>query len=348
MRLISKRYALLALLILGSATLLFSCTKKPKSVVYDFETLMTESSEHRTIAMIEDGKCSYTFWAPLIEGYSMATNPYQEFRRGIKLTTYRQDTITVVADTTFMVNQVDAVITANYAIYYEKQQLWEAKGDVVVIKNERDHGDTLVKSTTQVYTQQLYWDATIGKIYSNVDTRVITADGPQYGEGFDTDEGLKEIHFRKYLGEVEFDFTPVKRDSTDSPKSRSRSRDDEPKKSAGAPKNDHAKAERRPDNTVKPQTLTGPQNISSTNIVRSDDKMPGSHPMRGGDNLVKPKAVANDRALEREEGDKGAPQGLKPQSSTKILPPDQPKDGKGGADIKNLEMSVDMDVRTNL
>ena len=205
---------MIALLILGSATLLFSCKEEPVPTNFDPETLMTESSENRTIAMIEDGKCSYTFSAPLIEGYSMATNPYQEFRRGIRLVTYQQDTITIVADTSYIANQIDATITANYAIHYEKQDLWEAKGDVVVVKYERNDGDTLVKSTTEVYTQQLYWDAKIGKIYSNVDTRVMTADGPQFGEGFDTDEELTQIHFRKYVGEVEFDFTPTQSDST--------------------------------------------------------------------------------------------------------------------------------------
>jgi hypothetical protein len=155
---------MIALLIVGSATLLFTCKEEPAPTSFDPETLMTESSENRTIAMIEDGKCSYTFSAPLIEGYSMATNPYQEFRRGIRLVTYQQDTITIVADTTYIANQIDATITANYAIYYEKQDLWEAKGDVVVIKNERDDGDTLVMSTTEVYTQQLYWDAKNGRI----------------------------------------------------------------------------------------------------------------------------------------------------------------------------------------
>jgi hypothetical protein len=228
MHLISKRYALIALLILGSATLLFSCGKRSKSVEYDLETLMTESSENRTIVMIEDGKCSYTFWAPLIEGYSMAKNPYQEFRRGIKLTTYSQDTITVVADTVYVGSQVDVVITANYAIHYEKQQLWEAKGDVVVIKHERERGDTLVKSTTEVYTQQLFWDARTKKIYSNVDTKVLQPDGWHFGVGFEADEDLKNIHFRKYKSEMEFDFSPVEEqeESVEEPKRADAKKDD--------------------------------------------------------------------------------------------------------------------------
>ena len=111
-----RRYALLALSFAGSATLLFSCAKSSSSVQYDYETLMTERSENRTIVMTENGKRSYSFTAPIIEGYSLAKNPYQEFRDGIKMVTYTSDSLSLQ----------DAQITANYAIYYDKQKLWEA------------------------------------------------------------------------------------------------------------------------------------------------------------------------------------------------------------------------------
>ncbi|MBQ2143238.1 MAG: LPS export ABC transporter periplasmic protein LptC [Alistipes sp.] len=197
MHLILRRYALLALSILGSATLLFSCTKETKATEYDYETLMTESSENRTISMMENGMRSYTFVTPLMEGYSLATNPYQEFRRGIDMTTYTQDSL----------NLVDATITANYAIYYENQKLWEAKGNVTIVKNNREEGDTVVKSQTEIYTQQLFWNATTKKIYSNVDTKILQPDGWHFGVGFDADEDLKNIHFRKYSSEIEFDMS---------------------------------------------------------------------------------------------------------------------------------------------
>ncbi len=191
---------MIALSFAGSATLLFSCRDKGDSVVYDYETLLTESSEHRTITMMENGQRSYIFSAPLIEGYSMATNPYQEFRRGIDMTTFTSDSLSLI----------DATIRANYAIYYERQKLWEAKGNVVINKFNRSDGDTLITDTTKVYTQQLFWNATTKKIYSNVDTKVLQKDGWHFGVGFDADEDLKNIHFRKYSSEVEFDMSREK------------------------------------------------------------------------------------------------------------------------------------------
>lgn len=187
---------MMALLLAGSASLLSSCDTKPAATVYDYETLMTESSENRTITMMENGKRSYSFTSPLMEGYSMASNPYQEFRRGICMTTF-----------TDSLSLVDATITANYAIYYERQRLWEAKGNVVIIKNNREEGDTAVKDLTEIYTQQLFWNATTKKIYSNVDTKVLQADGWHFGVGFDADDDLKNIHFRKYSSEMEFDMS---------------------------------------------------------------------------------------------------------------------------------------------
>lgn len=200
-----RQYAVIALSIVGSATLLFSCSKKPEATIFDYETLMTESSENRTITMMENGQRSYTFVTPLMEGYSMATNPYQEFRRGIELTTYTSDST----------NLEDATITANYAIYYENQKLWEAKGNVVIIKNNRKDGDTTVTGHTEIYTQQLFWNATTKKIYSNVDTKILQPDGWHFGVGFDADEDLKNIHFRKYSSEMEFDMSQPSQEEID-------------------------------------------------------------------------------------------------------------------------------------
>ncbi len=97
---------------------------------YDPETLMTESSENRTVIMSENGCVSYEFTTPLVEGYGMATNPYREFRRGVDIKTFTSDTLPLT----------DATLRANYAIYYENQKLWEAKGNVVIYKFNRKGG----------------------------------------------------------------------------------------------------------------------------------------------------------------------------------------------------------------
>lgn len=186
-----------ALSVTGSAILLFSCADKDAGrASASEETMMTEYSEDLSVVMSQNGRRSYHFVTPLLEGYSLAREPYREFRKGVKITTYQNDSLTTV----------DAVLTANYAIYYENRELWEAKGNVVV---EKSDGKTL-------YTQQLFWNARTKKIYSNVDSKIVQNDGRDVfiGEGFESDEEFKDWRFRRMKGRMEVEVKPNESDST--------------------------------------------------------------------------------------------------------------------------------------
>ena len=172
-----------ALSVTGSAILLFSCADKDAGrASASEETMMTEYSEDLSVVMSQNGRRSYHFVTPLLEGYSLAREPYREFRKGVKITTYQNDSLTTV----------DAVLTA---IYYENRELWEAKGNVVV---EKSDGKTL-------YTQQLFWNARTKKIYSNVDSKIVQNNGRDVfiGEGFESDEEFKDWRFRRMKGRME-------------------------------------------------------------------------------------------------------------------------------------------------
>ena len=174
---------MVALSLLGSAILLFSCgSTRGESADVNNETLMTERSDNLSIVMSENGRRSYRFTTPLLEGYTVASDPYREFRKGIHITTYQDDSLSTVNST----------LVANYAIYYENRELWEAKGDVVVEKADG----------TKLYTQQLFWNSKTGRIYSNVDSKIVKGTDVFMGEGFESDEGLKEWRFRRMSGKM--------------------------------------------------------------------------------------------------------------------------------------------------
>lgn len=143
---------------------------------------MTEKSSNLTIVVSENGRKSYRFTTPLLEGYTLGRDPYREFRKGIKITTFQDDSLTTV----------NATLESNYAIYYENRKLWEAKGNVRIVKQDG----------TKVFTQQLFWNSTTKRIYSNVDTKIVTADDTHYTEGFESDEDLVELNFRHWKGKV--------------------------------------------------------------------------------------------------------------------------------------------------
>ncbi len=183
---------------MGSAISLLSCQEhKITTSKVSRETLMSEYSDSLAVIVSENGRPAYRFFAPLVEGYSLAREPYREFRKGVKIITYLNDSL----------SSVDATLTSNYAIYYSNLKLWEAKGDVVVIKSDGK----------ELYTQQLFWNSTTKRIYSNVDTKIINSqNGDTYrGEGFESDEEMKVWSFRKMTGKMNVDVTPTKRDSTE-------------------------------------------------------------------------------------------------------------------------------------
>ncbi|MBR2115584.1 MAG: LPS export ABC transporter periplasmic protein LptC [Alistipes sp.] len=171
----------MALLLLGSA-LLFSCKEEIKESDESLDAIMTEKSSNLTIVVSENGRKSYRFTTPLLEGYTLGRDPYREFRKGIKITTFQDDSLTTV----------NATLESNYAIYYENRKLWEAKGNVRIVKHDG----------TKVFTQQLFWNSTTKRIYSNVDTKIVTADDTHYTEGFESDEDLVELNFRHWKGKV--------------------------------------------------------------------------------------------------------------------------------------------------
>ena len=161
-----------ALLLAGSAILLCSCAeRKSGEEVSPYEGLMTEYSTNRTITATENGKKKYEFFTPLLEGYTAGKEPYREFRKGVRISTYKADSA----------NVVDVTLTANYAIYYENRKLWEAKGDVVVKKSDGK----------ELYTEQLFWNAITKKIYSNVDSKIVQPDGEFFVSSFESDEEFR-------------------------------------------------------------------------------------------------------------------------------------------------------------
>ena len=178
---------------MGSAILLFSCKSKESTVTESLDAIKTEESENLTIIMSENGRKSYLFKTPLLEGYMLGRDPYREFRKGITITTYKDDSLTTI----------NSVLEANYAIYYENRKLWEAKGDVVVTKQDG----------TRLYTQQLFWNSITKRIYSNVDTRIVTDTDEVIGEGFESDEEMNEPRFRRWKGKMQVDTEQLRKEA---------------------------------------------------------------------------------------------------------------------------------------
>ena len=261
-----RRSMVVALSVLGSAISLFSCrSQQVEEQTINYETFRTEYSENMSIVMSENGRKSYHFETPLIEGYNMAKDPYREFRKGIKITTFEDDSVSSVA----------AVLTANYAIFYENRKLWEAKGDVVITQSDG----------RKLLTSQLFWNQATHKVYSNVDSKIVGEDEVYHCEGFESDEQMKEWTYRKLRGVTYFEedqFNTQKSSDTDSlsgaetkAKSATKVNQNTTAKTQSAPKaasrnaRRSTKLEKKSEKSIKLDTTLKPMQLSEPTRLRS-------------------------------------------------------------------------------
>lgn len=261
---------------------MLSACKESKSADEEsrYDALMTEYSERRTVTASENGVKQYQFYAPLLEGYTAGKEPYREFRKGIRMKTFKKDSS----------GEVDVTLTANYAIYYENRKLWEAKGNVVVKKFDGK----------ELYTEQLFWNDVTNKIYSNVDSKIVEPDGETYVSGFESDEEFRYWSAREVDGKMEMEFTPTppdstamaERDSLEAARNKTMERVEKPKKQSIVPP--------RP---VRPASSGAGKSTSERNIEQK----------RARDSVMRQRLAAPPRTSTSEKTEERA---LKPQTLT--------------------------------
>jgi LPS export ABC transporter protein LptC len=144
------------------------------------EAMITQQSDSLTMVFSTNGEKEYRFWTPLMERYEFAKDPYMEFRYGINIITYDS------------LGREASRLRADYAIFYEKRELWETRGNVVGMSADG----------RELHTQQLFWNQKIDKVYSNVDSRIVDGYDEFVGEGFESDSEFKEWIFKESEGRM--------------------------------------------------------------------------------------------------------------------------------------------------
>ncbi|MFO7659180.1 MAG: LPS export ABC transporter periplasmic protein LptC [Bacteroidales bacterium] len=145
--------------------------KLPQQTGYDVEIAFTDS-----------GILRWKLYAPQIDRYSDKDNPYMEFPKGIRIEDFDS------------IGNIQQYLTANYAIYYQKKELGEAKNNVVAINKV---------SGKQLYTEQLTWDQKAELLYSNTFTKIIDEQGIHTGErGFEAEQDMSRWKLKGSKGIV--------------------------------------------------------------------------------------------------------------------------------------------------
>lgn len=179
-------------LVLAGAVCVVSCGRRGGSEPPDAETLITGQSTDLTVRNSAGGKLSYLFETPLMEEYSLAAEPYTEFRRGVRVISY--DSL-----------QVQALeLTADYAKLLTLKDLWEARGNVVIVR-----ADGKV-----VRTEQLFYDVKADRIYSNVTSTMTDGEEITVAQTFETDSKFEEYRFHDITGRTLVDTESLQQPDT--------------------------------------------------------------------------------------------------------------------------------------
>lgn len=111
-------------------------------------------------------------------------DPYTEFPQGVIITQYDN------------LMNVTSYITSQYAKYFEADQRWEAKNNVVAINQK---GDTLK-------TEYLVWDQKKARIFSDQFVKIIQKDNQvSTGTSFESNEDFSEYSIKNLKGQIYVD-----------------------------------------------------------------------------------------------------------------------------------------------
>jgi len=122
--------------------------------------------------------------APELKEFAEAEerDPYIEFPQGLKAVFYNKS------------GRIESSLEAEYAVYTKKTKQFEASTNVVV-KNFSEQ--------QELYTEQLFWDQQSEKIWSDKFVKIITENGPTYGEeGFESDHNFTKFRIKKSRGQM--------------------------------------------------------------------------------------------------------------------------------------------------
>jgi LPS export ABC transporter protein LptC len=144
----------------------------------------TQTGKNFEVQYTDSCRLQAIFKAPLVERYTKATEegPYYEFTQGIEIQFFNRN------------EEVESILTARYAKYWEDKKLGMAR-DSVVGRN--------IKSGENLNTEELFWDREKQIIYSKVFTKITNDDGVYFGEkGFEADQGFQNYKLIGSSGSV--------------------------------------------------------------------------------------------------------------------------------------------------
>lgn len=162
--------------ILGACANDFENIKKFSNI----EKLPAVSAEGYELISSDSAIIRYKLQTPEMIIHDDEKEPYTEFPKGVAITQYDAKM------------NITSYITSRYAKYFDSDERWEAKNNVVAVNQK---GDTLK-------TEFLIWDRKKGKIYSDQFVEIIQKDQISSGTSFESNQDFSEYTFNNLKGQI--------------------------------------------------------------------------------------------------------------------------------------------------
>jgi LPS export ABC transporter protein LptC len=167
-----------------AAMLLFSCKNDLETIrsLEVLDTIPDMTAREVEILYSERGYVQVRLTAPLLIKKAVENEPVIEFPEGFLVHFY---------DTAF---RVKSIMSGDYGISYEKQNLMEARHNVMVENLETQE---------KLNTEQLFWDRNKETIYTNKFVRITRGEEVITADGLTSDQSFETMEFDNPRGLIE-------------------------------------------------------------------------------------------------------------------------------------------------
>ncbi len=176
-----------------------SCRKKDENLVnlkFDPETMPSMVTDNVSTLISDSGRTRYKIVADVWEIYDKAKEPFWYFPEGFYLERY---------DDNF---NIEATIVGDTVWRYNSKNLWRARGNVE-IKNKEGH---------EFKSDELFWDQTTAKVYSDKRIEIKRGELELKGYGFESNFEMTNYRIlRPHDGKLPFEEDTSEPDSFELP-----------------------------------------------------------------------------------------------------------------------------------
>ncbi len=165
--------------------LFFSCANKIEKIkeLSASEKLPGMEAEGYEMIYSDSTIVRFKMKTPKLIYYQQEKDPFTEFPDGIEIEKFDSNM------------KIVSRITSDYALYYENEKKWIAKNNVVAVNVE---GDSLK-------TEELIWEDSKAKIYSEQFVKIIRKDQIITGIGFESNQDMTDWEIKKVKGTLYLD-----------------------------------------------------------------------------------------------------------------------------------------------